>query len=90
MKVASAQKPTVNSGLVLTNVIIVDTHAGKLTPEATVVIEEGRITRVVEAESVAAGGAAQRIDGHGRFLIPGYWDMHAIRSTARISKRIFL
>jgi imidazolonepropionase-like amidohydrolase len=74
---ASAQSLNGKNGLVLSNVTIVDTHTGKLTPKATIVIEGGKITEIMRSESTAAGVAGQRIDGHGKFVVPGYWDMHA-------------
>lgn len=74
---ASAQTLPNTRELILTNVTIVDTHTGKLTPKATIVIEDGKITRIVHSGRVDASITAQRIDGHGRFVVPGYWDMHA-------------
>ncbi len=40
----------------------------------TVVIENGLFTQVARGAKVPAG--ATRIDGKGKFLIPGLWDMH--------------
>lgn len=76
MNVALAQQSNTDRGLVLTNVTVVDTHTGRLTPKATVVIEDGRIVRVGQGENIAAGSGGRRIDGHGKFVVPGYWDMH--------------
>jgi imidazolonepropionase-like amidohydrolase len=62
--------------LVLTHVTIVDTRTGAETPGSVVVIEEGKITRV-SSGGAAPPGAAATIDGGGRWLVPGYLDMHA-------------
>src|SRR5262249_22578142 len=58
-----------------TNVTIVDVKEGKLLPGMTVVIENGRISQV-GAKAAAAQTPEHRIDGTGKFLIPGLWDMH--------------
>ncbi len=42
----------------------------------TVVIEGDRITRVGPAAGTKVPNGAQVIDGAGKFLIPGLWDMH--------------
>ena len=43
----------------------------------TVVVEDGLITRVGAAGSVEVPAGARRIDGQGRFLMPGLAEMHA-------------
>ena len=62
-----------SSNLVLTNVTVVDTATGKLTPDATVSVAGGKIA------SVKAGIAApaSAVDACGKFLVPGFLDMHA-------------
>ena len=78
MEVAAPAQTLPNpSELILTNVTIVDTHTGKLTPHATLVIENGKITKIVRFAKVDASSTAQRVDGHGNFVVPGFWDMHA-------------
>jgi imidazolonepropionase-like amidohydrolase len=63
--------------LIFSDVTIVDTHDGKLTPGATIVIEDGKITKIVRSGKIDAAANAQHIDGKGRFVVPGFWDMHA-------------
>ncbi len=72
-----ALSQTVRDGLVLDHVTVVDVRTGRLQPDRAVVIAGGRIVQVVRAGKVTATGAARRIDGGGRFLVPGYNDMHA-------------
>ena len=55
---------------------VIDVSAGRVLPEQTVVIESGRISAVGAAATAHVPSAAQRVDGRGRFLIPGLWDMH--------------
>ena len=70
-------KTSVDSGLILDNVTIVDTHSGKLTPGMAITIDGDRITGIVAAGSVSSTGTAQSIDAKGKFVVPGYWEMHA-------------
>jgi imidazolonepropionase-like amidohydrolase len=45
-------------------------------PHETVIVRDGRIAAVGAASSLAIPAGAQRIDGTGRFLIPGLADAH--------------
>ena len=74
---AGAQRTTVSSGLLLTNVTIVDTHTGKLTPGMSIAVEGGKITKIGRAGTLVAKGSAQTIDAPGKYVVPGYWEMHA-------------
>ena len=60
--------------VVFENVGVVDVAAGTLLAGHHVLVEDGRVAAVA-AEPIAAEGA-RRIDGSGRTLIPGLWDMH--------------
>ena len=58
--------------IVVDQVTYVDPRSGQLQPNQTLILENGSLRR---------GGAipaiARRVDGHGKFAIPGLWDMHA-------------
>lgn len=56
----------------ITNVRVVDVEAGLVRPAATVVISGDRIVSV----SRRPPKGARLIDGRGRYLTPGFWDMH--------------
>src|SRR5688572_8483470 len=60
----------------LTNVTLVDATAPAPRPGMTVLVREGRITAVGPVAQVAIPAGAHVVDGGGRFLIPGLWDMH--------------
>src|SRR5262245_15216652 len=68
------QQPAQPASVALTNVTVVDVRTGRSRPGMTVVLAGGRIA------AIGAGGAVPRgtqsIDGSGKFLIPGLWDMH--------------
>lgn len=58
------------------NVTVIDVAAGVARAGQTVVIADGRITACDAAARVRLPAAARVIDGKGRYLIPGLWDMH--------------
>ena len=66
--------------LAITNVTIIDvdarTAADAARPGQTVIIDGDRILETGAADRVHVPRDSQRIDAHGRFLIPGLWDSH--------------
>jgi len=62
--------------LVIRDVTVIDCTGSKPQPEMTVVIRSGRIAELGKAAQVKLPKDAQVIDGRGKFLIPGLWDMH--------------
>jgi imidazolonepropionase-like amidohydrolase len=61
--------------LAIAGVAVVDVGSGQLLPNRLVTIERGSITSV--AADAPPPDGAQVVDGRGRYLIPGLWDMHA-------------
>jgi imidazolonepropionase-like amidohydrolase len=61
--------------LVIKNVAVIDVKKGNMIPRLTVTIEGNRIKSVTNKPQIAK--TATIIDGTGKFLIPGLWDMHA-------------
>ena len=57
-----------------TDVNVVDVEAGRVVRGQTLIVEDGTIVRMGDAP--VPGGAAA-IDGRGRYVLPGFWDMHA-------------
>ena len=65
------------SVLVLDDVSIIDTTGGPLLAHRTVVVRDGRIEEIRGADgSMSAKQSGMHVDGTGKFLIPGLWDMH--------------
>lgn len=56
------------------NVIPMDKE--RVLPNQTVIVRNGVITEIGDAKRVKVPKGAQRIDGAGKFLIPGLTDMH--------------
>jgi imidazolonepropionase-like amidohydrolase len=61
--------------LVIKHVNVVDVVAGRLLPDQAVAMAGGKIVRV-GPENQEHYQARRTLDGTGRFLIPGLWDMH--------------
>ena len=69
------QKPPENI-LAISDVTVIDATGAPAKPNMTVIITGDQITRIAKTGEVAIPKNAQVIDGKGKFLIPGLWDMH--------------
>ena len=56
---------------------IVDVATGEVVPAQTVVVADGSIVEIGPAADLVLADDVTRIDGTGRFLLPGLTDMHA-------------
>jgi imidazolonepropionase-like amidohydrolase len=56
---------------------VVDVATGQTTPDAVVLIENGKITKVGPKTAVAVPAGAKVISATGSTILPGLWDMHA-------------
>jgi len=61
---------------IITNVNVVDINNGEILKNKFVVIDSNRISAIYDTEIVSSGSTLV-IDGKGKYLIPGLWDMHA-------------
>jgi len=68
----SASQPQI----LITHVTIIDTDTGKEATDQTVMISGGKIADVAKTRNLATPTSARIVDGRGRYLIPGLWDMH--------------
>jgi hypothetical protein len=68
---------TVERGIVIDDVAIVSTRDGSSAPGRAIFVESGSIREIRGAGSFLCLGEAQRIDGSGKYAVPGYLDMHA-------------
>lgn len=55
---------------------VIDVVSGATRPDNTVIIAGNRIVYAGPAASANVSGDARVLDGRGKFLIPGLWDMH--------------
>ena len=62
--------------LVIRNVTVIDGTGADAQPGMTIVIDRRQISEIGADGSVTYPTSARVIDGTGKFLIPGLWDMH--------------
>lgn len=82
---AAAQAPVV----VIVNASVVDVETGRVRSGQSLLIQGTRIVRLAPAGRVKVPAGATTIDGTGRFVIPGLWDMH-VHATGFGIDRLFL
>lgn len=76
--------------VVVRDVFIVDVGTESLIPNQTVLVSGERIVWVGSATTAPPSPGAEVIDGAGRFLIPGLWDMHVHALWSEEAMRTFL
>jgi len=64
------------TSIVLTGANVVDPRDGTIAMNMDVFVTDGVISRV-ETTPSAVAGSTRRVDVAGKFLVPGYNDMHA-------------
>ena len=62
--------------IAITHVTVVDVAQGVLVPGQNVIVRGGRIVKVGDTLEVNVPPRAEVVDGRGKFVIPGLWDMH--------------
>jgi imidazolonepropionase-like amidohydrolase len=72
---ATARSARNEKMLAITRVTVIDATGAAAKPDMTVIVRGGRIV-VIKRASRKLPKEAQVVDGRGKFLIPGLWDMH--------------
>lgn len=73
---AQAGVPPRPGAVAITDVAIVDVERGRTLGPRTVLVEGGRIVAISASPDADVPAAAARVDGRGKFLVPGLVDMH--------------
>lgn len=60
----------------ITHVTVIGTEAGKEMQDRTVIIQGDRISEVRDSKGKKPPRGTKVVDGNGKYLIPGQWDMH--------------
>ena len=68
---AAADRP-----IAFTHVNVIDTTGGPIEQDMTVVVAGPRIIEAGKASQVRRPKSARVVDGRGKYLMPGLWDMH--------------
>jgi imidazolonepropionase-like amidohydrolase len=63
--------------LAISNVTVIPMTADTALPDRTVIVRDGRIESIAPPGTARVPPGARRIDGRGKFLIPGLVDTHA-------------
>lgn len=85
------QAPPAPATVVIQGATVID-GTDALPAIGTVILRDGMVAAILPADAAVPDGA-QVIDGRGRYLIPGLWDMHvhlATRPEPQIAERIML
>ena len=61
--------------VIINHVSIINVESGQVQPNQVVAISQGKILRIEPADQDSYA-ARQYVNGNGRYLIPGLWDMH--------------
>src|SRR5258706_9870841 len=75
--------------LAITHVTNVDVAAGRTIREQTVLISGRRIASVESGNATVPNGV-EVVDGRGKYLIPGLWDMHVHLDSADLAALVAL
>jgi imidazolonepropionase-like amidohydrolase len=62
--------------LALTHVTVIDVTGGRAQEDMTVVVSDNLITALGLAPNITVPPGTRVIDGRGKYVIPGLWDMH--------------
>lgn len=74
---APARQPTTSAQpVVIRNVNVIDVRTGTVQGGVDLTISDGRIKAITPSARSEVASDATVIDGSGKFLIPGLWDMH--------------
>jgi imidazolonepropionase-like amidohydrolase len=65
-----------NNAIAITHVTVIDCTGAAARSNSTVVVAGGLISAVGPTETVIIPAGARVVDANGKFLIPGFWDMH--------------
>ncbi|RYU78529.1 amidohydrolase family protein [Hymenobacter persicinus] len=74
--------------LVIRNVNVVDVVGERVQANCMVVVRDGCIESV--GNRAPAGRAVQRLNGRGKYLIPGLWDAHVAALSTAVEARVAL
>ena len=74
LSTSMTEKPA--AGLAITNTTVFDPESGLTAGHHTVLIQQDHILKVGNVRDMAVPAGFKVIDGTGKFLMPGLWDMH--------------
>lgn len=82
---ATPIRAATSSGIALIHVTIIDVRDGSARPDMTIVISDGRISAIGSSGVIRPPKPVRLVDGRGKFLVPGLWDMHVHTDGDRLA-----
>lgn len=76
VSLAAQAAPRREPVVAVTHVSVVDVERGRTFPDHTILVRDGRIVEVGPSRGVPIPRDARVIEGRGRYVVPGLWDMH--------------
>src|SRR6516225_2514474 len=73
---AAAQRATGTSSFAFAHVTVIDGTGAAAQTDQTVIVAGNRIAAIGPSGKVKVSRGVQTIDGRGKYLIPGLWDVH--------------
>ena len=86
----SAPDKTAGIPIYITHVTVIDTESGQEISDRTVTLKADRIADITDSRNLQPPANAKVIDGSGKFLIPGFWDMHVHRTEYESTYPIYI
>jgi len=65
-----------DQALAIVHVNVIDATGSRVQTDMTVVVQGKEILQIGKSKGVAVPKSAKIVDGRGKYLIPGLWDMH--------------
>lgn len=69
--------PVADGAFAITGATVIDGTDRAAVEDATLLVRDGRIAEVGPSARVTIPAGVRRIDGRGKTIVPGLWDMHA-------------
>jgi hypothetical protein len=91
MGIVFCQKPYTldpNSMIAIVNVNIIDVENGNVSTNMTILIKGNHIINMGSTKKTKTPKLAKIVNGQGKFIIPGLWDMHAHTSSETNTRRV--
>jgi imidazolonepropionase-like amidohydrolase len=77
-----ARTATAQTAIAITDVSVIDGRDSTVRTSQTVIVRGSRIASVGPAASARIPAGARVVNGRGKFLVPGFWDMHVHTAIA--------
>jgi len=84
----SPRKEKTNNLIVVTNTSLIDMNNGQVSEGMTLIIKNGIITTIGKSNKIEPSSEAKIVNGTGKYVIPGLWDMHAHTSSESVTRSI--